>query len=152
MERATFQIERVYPATPERVFSAFQDPVKKRRWFVDGKGTEVLSYESDFRVEGEERTQFKMGPGTPVSGRVMENFTKFLEIQPNARLVFAYTMSLEKKPFSASLASIELRLEGSSTRLIFTEQAVFFEGADGAKMREHGWGELLNALGREYAA
>jgi len=151
MEHATFQIERVYAVEAARVFAAFQDPAKKRRWFVDGKGTEVLLYESDFRVEGEERTQFKMGPGTPVSGRVIENFTKFLEIQPNLRLVFAYTMSLEKTPFSASLATVEFRPEGASTRLVFTEHAVFFEGADGAKMREHGWNALLNALESECA-
>lgn len=151
MEHSTFQIERVYPVARERVFGSFQDPVKKRRWFVEGKGSEVLLYESDFRVEGEERTRFKMAAGTPVAGKMIENFSKFLEIKPYERIVFAYTMSMEGTPFSASLATVELRAEGSSTRLVFTEQAVFFEGADGAKMREHGWNALLDALGREYA-
>jgi hypothetical protein len=37
------------------------------------------------------------------------------------------------------------------TDLIFTEQAAFFEGADGPQMREAGWRELLEALARELA-
>ena len=41
----TFVIERSYPATPERVFGAFADPTRKRRWFVEGDGHEVEHYE-----------------------------------------------------------------------------------------------------------
>ena len=32
---STFVIERSYPAKPERVFAAFADPAKKRRWFAE---------------------------------------------------------------------------------------------------------------------
>ena len=38
---STFVIERSYSATPERVFSAFADPAKKRRWFVEGEHHDV---------------------------------------------------------------------------------------------------------------
>ncbi len=33
---STFVIERSYPTSPERVFAAFADPAKKRRWFAEG--------------------------------------------------------------------------------------------------------------------
>ena len=33
---ATFVIERSYPKAPGRVFAAFADPDKKRRWFAEG--------------------------------------------------------------------------------------------------------------------
>jgi len=42
---STFVIERSYAVTPERVFAAFADPEKKRRWFVDDEESEV----EDFR-------------------------------------------------------------------------------------------------------
>jgi DNA-binding response OmpR family regulator len=38
---STFVIERSYPATSERVFAAFADPTKKRRWFAEAGGHEV---------------------------------------------------------------------------------------------------------------
>ena len=44
---STFVIERSYAATPERVFRAFADPDKKRRWFLDGRANDV---ESAFQV------------------------------------------------------------------------------------------------------
>ena len=31
---ATFVIERSYPTTPQRVFAAFSDPAKTRRWLA----------------------------------------------------------------------------------------------------------------------
>jgi uncharacterized protein YndB with AHSA1/START domain len=34
---STFVIERSYATTPERVFAAFSDPAKKRRWFCGGR-------------------------------------------------------------------------------------------------------------------
>jgi uncharacterized protein YndB with AHSA1/START domain len=52
---STFVIERNYPTTPEKVFAAFSDPAKKRRWYADGEGSEAEMFEMDFRVGGSER-------------------------------------------------------------------------------------------------
>jgi hypothetical protein len=47
---------------------------------------------------------------------------------------------------SVSLATVEFVAAGSGTRLTFTEQGAFLDGHDTVAQREHGTGELLNAL------
>src|SRR5580704_18990655 len=129
----TFVIERSYPVTPERVFAAFSDPAKKRRWFVGGEEPASEEFEMDFRVGGVERKRFKVKIGF-----ICTNHTVYLDIVPNSRIVFAYTMSAGDHRFSSSQATVELFASEVGTLLIFTEQGAYFEGADGPKLREGG--------------
>jgi uncharacterized protein YndB with AHSA1/START domain len=140
---ATFVIERSYPVPAERVFAAFSDPAKKRRWFAEGEEFEVDTFETDFRVGGSERSSFS------AQGAVCTNDTVYRDIVPNRRIVIAYTMSIGDRCISSSHATFELLRTQMGTDLVFTEQAAFFEGADGAKVREEGWRKLLESLARE---
>ncbi|HJU40517.1 MAG TPA: SRPBCC domain-containing protein [Tahibacter sp.] len=144
----TFVIERIYAAAPARVFAAFADPVKKRRWFAEGDGFDIDEYTLDFRVGGSERTRFRFEmPGRPgkTSG---VNDTVFTDIVENRRIVFAYAMTIAGQRISSSQTTFELVPDGAGTTLVMTEQAAFFDGADGAERREGGWRELLDSLGR----
>ena len=147
---STFVIERTYPATPERVFNAFADPAKKRRWFVEGDHHEVEHYELDFRVGGKERARFRFKEGTPLQGIACTNDTIYQDIVPNRRVVFASTMSVGEKRISASLGTIEFLPSETGTDLIFTHQGAFFEGSDGPEMRAEGWRKLLDQLTEEF--
>lgn len=145
----TFVIERTYPVTPERVFAAFADPAQKRHWFAEGRvGTE---HELEFRPWGRERTRSLMGENTPFPGTPLTNDSVYLDIVPNRRIVMAYTMTLGDKRFSASLATFDLLAMEGGTRLVFTEQGAYFEGADGPQMREEGWRQILDGLARALA-
>ena len=82
---ATIVIERSFPVPPERVFAAFSDPAKKRKWFAEGEGFKIDAYELDFRFGGHEITRMHFADFPACT-----NDTYFLVIIPNHRIVFAY--------------------------------------------------------------
>jgi uncharacterized protein YndB with AHSA1/START domain len=136
----TFVIERRYPVPPERVFAAFSETGKKRKWFASGEKAQIDEYTLDFRVGGRERTRFRTPAGT------CTNDTIYQEIALNQFIVFAYTMAMGDRPFSSSQATVEFLPKDEGTQLLFTEQGAYFEGADGPGMREEGWNKLLDQL------
>jgi uncharacterized protein YndB with AHSA1/START domain len=146
---STFVVERSYAAKPERVFAAFADPARKRKWYGESAGRDIVEFASDFRVGGSERMLSTFKEGTPFPGATLSADTVYQDIVENRRIVFAYTMSMDGRRFSASLSTVELIAKANGTDLIFTDQSAFFEGSDGAQMREAGWRKLLDSLGNE---
>lgn len=140
----TFSIERTYPVTPTRVFAAFADPVIKRRWFVEGEGWDIDEYTTDFQVGGHEISRFRFQGGPPIS-----NDTLYLDIVPEQRLIFTYTMAFRGDIFSASLATITFASTEAGTRMVYTEQGTFIGDPEQAIGREMGCQELMDKLGTE---
>jgi uncharacterized protein YndB with AHSA1/START domain len=88
---STFVLERSHPIAPERVFAAFADPAKKRRWFLGGERARVQHYDLDFRVGGVENATILLPEGTPVAGLRCSSETVYQNIVPNSRIVFTST-------------------------------------------------------------
>jgi uncharacterized protein YndB with AHSA1/START domain len=146
----TFVIERTYPVPPARVFAAFADGELKRRWFLIDKSLATTdAYENDFRVGGKETSRSRFtdkSPGGSPPGTVMGNDSIYMDIVENERIVFAYSMLIGDYRMSTSLATIQLLPEGKGTRLVFTEQGVFYDKSDGLELRKQGWTYLLGNL------
>ncbi|WFP77795.1 SRPBCC family protein [Mesorhizobium sp. WSM4906] len=143
---STFVIERFYPAAPERVYFALSDPAAKKRWFFDPDNPMPSRHEMDFRVGGRE-----VNAGCPSDGQMHFFNAVYQDIVPNRRIVYSYELLFGETRVSVSLATIELVAEGKGTRLVLTEQGAFFDGIDTPSTREHGTGELLDALGAALA-
>jgi uncharacterized protein YndB with AHSA1/START domain len=140
----SFSIERTYPVSPERVFAAFRDPVKKRRWFAEGVAWKVFQFDVDFRVGGSETSRFSFRGGPEIT-----NDTQYQDIIDNRRLVITYRMTIGGQPLSVSLATMEFLPNDKGTRLTYTEQGAFFDSADSIPGREQGCTALLARLADE---
>ena len=142
----TFVIERTYLKAVAAVFAAFSDTSKKRRWFAESPDHDVEHYSMDFEVGGQERALYRFKKGTPFASVALTYDGRFLDIVPDRRIVTVSTMTLGDRRISASLVTAEFLPKRSETLLVLTHQAVFFEGADGPKLREAGWQALLDRL------
>lgn len=143
---STFVIEHHYPYPPERLFAAFSDPARKRRWYAEGDTHDVEQFEMDFRIGGAENATYRMRPGTPFPGVALRNEGVIQDIIPNQRVVTATTMSLGDHRISSSLITVEFLPNTQGTDLVFTHQGAFYEGSGGPKMREDGWRKILDRL------
>ncbi len=146
----TFVVEKEYPKSPAKVFEAFSDIEKKKRWYAAGESHEVVSYANDFRVGGREVMVGRMGEDTPIPGVVLTWAQEYMEIVAGRRIVAVQTLDMKsgegETRASVALVSIELEPAGAGCRLTMTHQAVYFERSDGPQMRELGWRALLDAL------
>ncbi len=137
----SFTVERVYDASPARVFKAFADPKSKARWFAGPAGWQEIRREMDFRPGGQEiaHGKFPNGPETMFMAH-------YHQIVPNERLIYAYDMHVDGVFMSVSLATVELTPQGGKTALRITEQGTFIDGKDGNDSRREGTQYLLEQI------
>jgi uncharacterized protein YndB with AHSA1/START domain len=128
----TFAIERKMRAPVARVFAAWANPEAKRQWFACHDEWVPLEYSLDFRVGGQERNCVADSNGVPHAYTA-----RYLDIVPQARIVYAYDMKLGETRISASLATVTFEATTSGTTMVFTEQVVFLDGyADDGSRRQ----------------
>lgn len=130
----SFTLERIYPNCRDHVWSAWSSEAKKADWL----GAEFESF--DFRVGGGERARFKNEMGEHV------NEGRYFEIDPGRRIVLAYSMAVNGRVHTVSLATIAFADDGGGTRLSYTEQMCVIPPSDGVEGRRHGWQALLDAI------
>lgn len=148
---STFVIERSYPKPPARVFSAFADPAKKRRWFAEGEGHDIDEFELDFRIGGSERHRYRLNEGSPFPGVSITHQGRYQDIVPDKRIVSASTMDFGEKRITATLLTIEFLPTAEGTDLIITHQGAYIEWPDGPRIIEAGWRKLIDNLAAELA-
>jgi uncharacterized protein YndB with AHSA1/START domain len=140
VRHSTIIVQRNLRATPARVFRAWANPEKRRRWDVPGNDWVIVDHEQDFRVGGREFSRFG-----PADDPAYMSDGRFLDIVPDARIISAGTMHDHDARMTATMCTVELYPEGDGTRLILTDQSAFF-GGETEKDRSAGWGEIVDRL------
>ena len=147
-QHGTFVIERLIEAAPAQVYAAFASAPAKARWF-SAPQAEVLVREFDFRVGGAERLYCRWPPAAhrhQPSVRTTDFRARYLDIEPDRRIVYVYEMYLDERKISVSLATVEFRPHANGTRLVITEQGAFLNGYRDESAREAGTNGLLDQL------
>jgi uncharacterized protein YndB with AHSA1/START domain len=141
---ASFTISRHWKASPARVFAAFADPVKKQKWFGGGTAWEEVSRSFDFREGGRETA---IGAWRAI-GIVTDFECIYLDIVPDERILYSYTVRIDGVKISVSQACIELHPDGDGTRFVLTEYGDYLDGYEDKGSREHGTNALMDALAK----
>jgi uncharacterized protein YndB with AHSA1/START domain len=143
----TVVVRRSCAAPAARVFAAWSDAAALARWYVPGDGSwssAILAH--DFRPGGVKKLEF----GPPGETRYVED-CRYEDIVPNRRICFVMTILRGQAPITTSMVTVELFDRGARTELVVTDQLAILDGGDTAAGREHGWGETLDKLVREFA-
>ena len=147
---STFVLDRNYPQPPDRVFAAFAQPARKRRWYAEGDH-EIQEFEMEFRVGGAESFRYRFKEGHPIAGSEIANESTYQDITPENRIVTTTKMSLNGKPIFVAVLTLEFVGSASGTNLVFTNQGTYIDWPDGPGMIEHGWRSLFGRLEKELA-
>jgi len=140
--KPSLTIKRRFNAAPEKVFSAWIDPEKVKRWMGPGE-VRALRVEGDPRSGGRYRwvMQSPDGEEHDVSG-------VYREVIPNEKLVF--TWAWKSTPERESLVTLTFKADGSGTLMTLTHDQFFDEEA--RDRHRHGWEGAMEKLGKYLAA
>jgi uncharacterized protein YndB with AHSA1/START domain len=142
VQHGSFTIERKFDAPPALVYSAFATEHGKQAWFSGPNEQWSLEDRAfDFRVGGRETLSGKWK-----SGMITRFDAQYHDIVPNERIIYSYTMHVNDKKISVSLATIEFKKGGSGTQLVLTEQGAFLDGYNDSGSRERGTVGLIDKL------
>ena len=134
--KPSLTVKRRFNAAPAKVFAAWTDAEKVRRWMGPGE-VQVLSAESDARTGGRYRwvMQAPNGEQHDVSG-------VYREVTPNEKLVF--TWAWKSTPERESLVTVTLKPDGGGTLMTLTHEQFFDE--DARDRHQHGWNGAMEKL------
>jgi len=137
--KPSLTVKRRLKAPPAKVFAAWTDPEKMKRWMGPG---EIVAerVESDARVGGRYRVEMRRPSGeTHCVGGV------YREIVPNEKLVFTWAWDpvAPDEPHE-SLVTVLLKADESGTLLTLIHERLFDEESRAG--HEGGWNGALNKL------
>ena len=134
--KPSLTIKRRFNASPAKVFAAWTDSEKVKRWMSPGE-VKMLSAENDARTGGRYRwvMQAPDGEKHDVSG-------VYREVIPNEKLVF--TWAWISTPERESLVTLTFKRDGDGTLFTMTHEQFFDEAA--RDNHNKGWTSAMEKL------
>lgn len=130
------RVERRFAAAPEKVFDAWLDPAKARRFFFATPDGEMVVCEIDARPGG----KFNFTDRRPEHGEVA-HLGEF-EVLERPRLI-VFTFAVPAYDPTVTRVRIEIEADGLGSRLVLTHEDVLPEYEE---QTAWGWGMILGNL------
>jgi uncharacterized protein YndB with AHSA1/START domain len=137
-DRAMVRVTHRFSTSAERVFDAWLDPAKARKFLFTTPTGQIVRAEIDARVGGAFCFVDRR------DGEDVEHSGKYLEIDRPRRLVFSFVVPKYSREITR--VTIEIAPEGSGCTLTLTHEGVLLEWA---KPTEGGWTGILKDLASE---
>jgi uncharacterized protein YndB with AHSA1/START domain len=134
--KPSLTIKRRLKAAPAKVFAAWTEPEKIKRWFGPGAMKCTLA-EFDLRVGG----KYTIAAASP-DGETHQVLGVMREVVPDAKLV--YTWAWTGTPERESLVTVEFKPDGDGTLLTITHAQ--FADEDARDRHNSGWNGALDKL------
>lgn len=138
-------MERIYNASPARVFAAWEGVEVRLRWSIPFPEAGAAYDQAEFRVGGLDI----MRCGARDDMRFLAH-VRYLEILPDARIVMAESIAEDGKFRAASLITIEFEPIGEATRQTVTMQVSALDGSGMLDGYNSGWSAALDNLANEF--
>ncbi len=139
--KPSLTIKRRLKAPPAKVFSAWTDPEKVKRWMGPG-AVAVVHAENDVRAGGRYRWQMQ----TP-AGEEHDISGVYREVIPNEKLVF--TWAWKTSPERQSVVTVQIKPDGDGTLLTLTHEQ--FADEETRDRHNSGWTGSLDKLDKYLA-
>jgi uncharacterized protein YndB with AHSA1/START domain len=134
--KPSLTIKRRFKATPEKVFKAWTDPEKIKRWMGPGE-IKTIRAENDVRAGGRYRIVM-LTPG----GEEHDVGGVYREVRANEKLV--YTWAWKSTPERESLVTVTFKPDGDGTLLTISHEQFFDEAARDS--HQGGWNGAMEKL------
>lgn len=144
--QGTVALERTFPQPVGRVFDAWSSEAAQRAWGDPGEGWSMTFDRFAFAVGAEDVCRFG-----PTGGDAFVNRNRYLEIAPNARLVYATSLETEGKLAFAGTVAVTFEATPAGTTMRFVEQGLYLDGQDDAEGHRRGWDAMFDAMARHLA-
>jgi uncharacterized protein YndB with AHSA1/START domain len=142
--KPSLTLKRRFKAPPAKVFAAFADPEKVKRWMGPGEMVAVIA-ETDTRVGGRYRWVMR----SP-AGQELAVGGAYREVVPNEKLVFTWSWKVEPPDTPhESLVTVLFKPDGDGTLLTVTHEHLFDE--DSRNGHEMGWLGAFDKLEKLFA-
>ncbi|HKX10263.1 MAG TPA: SRPBCC family protein [Stellaceae bacterium] len=133
--RATIRVTHRFSQSPERVFDAWLDPTKAKKFLFATPAGEMVRAEIDARVGGHFTFVDRR------NGEHIEHVGEYLEIDRPRRLVF--TFAVPKFSAERTTVIVEVTPCGKGCELVLTHESVL---PDYASRTEGGWKMIIEGL------